>query len=286
MRHDQINSKLENKFLSCSLGPVQKGTCGLRCWFLPDSPISVDNINMLFSFDTTRPEQLDECITVVKSDRRTRVIRFQANGIPFIAKIFSMHRFKDSLRHRRYAFSELKNNIIARQRGINTPKCYTYFEKRFCGLVQQCGVIMETLVGYTELTHLMRSGKRTLFDAIPILKKLYCRGVNHIDMSPKNIFLRECDNHCVIIDWQYCSFYPPGNDLQLCLMAATFLLYNSVKSGDLMWHPWLKNLFEQCRPEITYDKMQKAVHVMQNRKIHWKVRLSLDVSGLGVDTIW
>jgi hypothetical protein len=278
-----MNAK--NEFLSRLFGPVRRSPTNLRYRILPDCPVSEDNINMLSSFDATK-QQPDKRIRVVKSDDQTHVIQFQANGMPFTAKIFSICRFKVSRRHRRYAFSELQNNTEARRRGINTPLCCAFFEKRSWGLVRQCGVIMETLVDYTELTHLLDSGKRTLFDVIPVIKELYQRGVNHIDVAPRNVFLRQRDNNYAVIDWQYCSFHQPRNDLHLCLTAAKFLNCNNIKSPDSRWQPWLKVLFEQCCPDISYDKLQKAVNIMQNRKLHLEARLGLDALGLGVDKIW
>jgi hypothetical protein len=278
-----MNAK--NELLSRLFGPARRSSTNLRYWLLPDCPVSEDDINMLSSFDAAK-QQPDERIRVVKSDDQTRVIQFQANGVPFTAKIFSIRRFKVSRRHRRYAFCELQNNTEARRRGINTPLCCAFFEKRSWGLVRQCGVIMETLADYTELTHLLDSGKRTLFDVILVIKELYQRGVNHIDVSPKNIFIREQDNHFAVIDWQYCSFLQSRNDLYLCLTAAKFLNYSNIKSPDLRWRQWLKALFEQCCPDISYDKLQKAVDIMQNRKLHLEARLGLDALGLGVDKIW
>jgi hypothetical protein len=278
-----VNAK--NEFLSRLFGSVRRSPTNLRYWLLPDCPVSADDINVFSSFDATK-QQPDGRIRVVKSDDQTRVIQFQANGVPLTAKIFSIRRFKVSRRHRRYAFSELQNNTEARRRGINTPLCCAYFEKRYCGLVQQCGVIMETLADYTELAHLLDSGKRTISDAIPVIKELYDRGVNHIDVSPKNVFMRQRDNHFAVIDWQYCTFHQPPNDIHLCLMANTFLRRNNIKSGDPRWHLWLREIFEQCRPAISYDKLQKAVDIMQNRKLHLEARLGLDASGLGVDTVW
>jgi len=278
-----VNAK--NKFLFYLFGPVRRGSSNLRYWLLPDCPVSANDINVLSSFDAAE-QRPDGRIRVVKSDDQTRLIQFQTNGVPLTVKIFSLRCLKDSLRHQRYAFSELQNNTEARRRGINTPLCFAYFEKRYCGLVRQCGVIMETLVGYTELAHLLDSGKRIPSDAIPVIKELYDRGVNHIDVSPKNLFLRERDNHFAVIDWQYCTFHQPPNDIHLCLMANTFLRRNNIKSGDPRWHLWLKKTFEQCRPAISYDKLHKAVDIMQNRKLHLEARLGLDASGLGVDTVW
>jgi hypothetical protein len=279
-----VNAK--NEFLSSLFGPVRRGPGHLRYWLLPDCTISADDINTLLSFDVEKPQKPDVRINVVKSDNRTRVLRFQSNGVPLTAKIFSIRRFRVSRRHRRYAFSELWNNTEARRRGINTPLCCAFFEKRSWGLVSQSGVIMETLVDYTELTHLLDSGKRTLFDVIAVIKELYQKGVNHIDVAPRNVFLRQRDNNYAVIDWQYCSFHRPRNDIHLCLMAAKFLNCNNIKSPDSRWQPWLKVLFEQCRPDISCDKLQKAVDIMQNRKLHLEARLELDALGLGVNNIW
>jgi hypothetical protein len=276
---------VKNEFLSRLFGPVRQSSANLRYWLGPDCPVSEGNIKMLSSFDASK-QQHDERIRVVKSDDKTRVIQFQANGVPFTAKIFSIRLFKDSRRHRRYAFSELQNNAEARRRGINTPLCCAFFENRSWGLVRQCGVIMETLADYEELTHLLDSGKRTLSDAIVVIKELYLRGVNHIDVAPRNVFFRRQDNNYAVIDWQYCSFHQPRNGLHLCLTAAKFLNCNNIKSPDPRWQPWLKTLFEQCCPDISYDKLQKAVDIMQNRKLHLEARLGLDASGLGVDKIW
>jgi hypothetical protein len=278
-------SGAKNEFLCRLFGSVRRNSANLRYWLLPDCPISESNINTLSSFDASK-QQPDERIRVVKSDDKMCVIQFQANGASFTAKIFSIRRFKDSRRHRRYAFTELQNNTEARRRGINTPLCCAFFEKHSWGLVRQSGVIMETLADYAELTHLLNSGKRTLSDVIPVIKELYLRGVNHIDVAPKNVFLRQRDNNYAVIDWQYCSFHRPRNNLHLCLTAAKFLNYNNIKSPDSRWQPWLKVLFEQCCPDISYDKLQKAVDIMQNRKLHLEARLGLDASGLGVDKIW
>ena len=69
-------------------------------------------------------------------------------------------------------------------------------------------------------------------------------------------------------------------------MAAKFLNCNNIKPTDPRWQSWLKTLFEQCCPDISYDKLRKAVDIMQNRKLHLEARLGLDASGLGVDKIW
>ena len=278
-----MNAK--NEFLSRLFGPARQSSANLRFWLLPDCPVSEGNIKMLSSFDTAK-QQPDGSIRVIKSDDKTRVIQFQADGAPFTAKIFPVRYFKVSRRHRRYAFSELQNSTEARRRGINTPLCCAFFEKRSWGLVRQCGVIMETLADYTELTHLLDSGKRTLSDVIGVIKELYQRGVNHIDVAPRNVFFRQRDNNYAVIDWQYCSFHQPRNDLHLCLTAAKFLNCNNIKSPDSRWQPWLKVLFEQCCPDISCDKLQTAVDIMQNRKLHLEARLGLDASGLGVDKIW
>jgi hypothetical protein len=133
-----------------SLYSSYKGPSGLRCLLRPNSPITPENIEQLH-LDNYGNNNNSSGIEILKSDRRTNIVKFYVNRTPFIAKIFLMHRFKDYLRHRRYAYAEFRNNLFASYLGLSVPLCYGYFEKRKLGLVRQSGVIMKLLSEYTEL---------------------------------------------------------------------------------------------------------------------------------------
>jgi hypothetical protein len=69
-------------------------------------------------------------------------------------------------------------------------------------------------------------------------------------------------------------------------MAAVFLCYNKLNCENPVWHLWLKALFDLCHPKISFDKMSQAVRIMRNRRLRRSDRLSLDISGLGLEEIW
>ena len=278
-----LNSKYE--FLSSLFGPAARGPYHLLYWLSPGFEILPTELNKLLSFDAgSRPVDSIIPLESDKTDKRNRVMRFKSNGISYIAKIFRMRNIKDCFKNKKFAFSELKNNHTAAMLGIVTPRCYAYFEQRPMGIIRQTGLIMEDLNDFTEFRHLLSCGKLTIFDVIPVINELFHKGVNHIDFSPKNILYRPGDKRYAIIDWQYCSFYPSSNDLQLCLAAAMF--YNKLNSEDALCRRWLEILYNQCRPGITFDKMQRAVSAMQNRRLTRTARLNLDVSGLGLEGVW
>ena len=281
----------KNEFLSSLFGNVAAGPCGLRYWLLPGCGTEAADLNMLLSFDFDRP--MPDSITAIfkgSLSKRTRVVRFQSGGVSYIAKIFRPYHIRNLIRdhitHKRYIFSELKNNVLAASRGISTPRLYAYFEQTFLGLVRQTGIVMEDLKDHTLLRDLLNCGKRTIFDTLPVLEKLFRKGIYHIDLNTKNILLRESDNHWTLIDWPYCSFHPQLNDLQLLFMAATMLRSAKIDPADPQWLTWNKALYAQCCLKVSFDKMLKAVQIMQSRKPSKSPRMSLDISQLGLDGVW
>jgi hypothetical protein len=226
-----------------------------------------------------------ESVEIIKTSKSSRIVRLCFNQKSVILKIFRRHKFKDKLRRRPTGLTEYQNLIEAAKRNVRTPECYLYFEKRYWGILKYSGIVMEDMRNYTEFEKLYASGQCTYFDVIPLLKELYMRGVNHIDFSPRNIFFNRYDKSFAVIDWQYSSFYPMANPISFCLMAATFLHYIGVRKGMGVWKQWLDALRAECKPDISADNLYNAVEIMQNRKLHWKSRLSLDIGGLGLESI-
>jgi tRNA A-37 threonylcarbamoyl transferase component Bud32 len=257
----------------------------LQCQYQPIGEPLKKPIEDFLHRNIDSPQDSDT-LKIIKSNHHTQVLRININQTSLIVKSFKMRRLRDSLQHSRRALAEHNNNLEAAKRGIRTPHLYAYFEKRRFGLVKRCGVVMEDVCDYTELRKLVLSGRRSCFDAIAILKELYLRGISHIDTSPNNILINNQNGSFAIIDWQYCSFYPQANDLSLCMMAAVFLRYTWMRPEDLLWEQWIEELFNTCRPAISLEKMKKSVGIMQNRKLHWTARLSLDFCGLGLEKLW
>lgn len=281
----------KNKFLSSLFGNVRKGPLGLRYWISSDCDIQPADLNMLLSFDFDKPKP-ESITTVFKGSliKRTRVMRFQSGGVSYIAKIFRPYHIgnliRNHIRHKRYIFAELKNNTQAASLGISTPKVFAYFEQTLFGLVRQAGIVMEDLSSHTSLKDMLTNGKRTIFDALPVLEKLFSKGIYHIDLNTKNILLSESGNDWTLIDWQSCSFHPQLSDLQLLFMAATVLRSAKIDPSDPQWLMWLKTLYAKCGIKAGFDKSIKAVRIMQSKKPSKNPRMSLDISQLGLDGVW
>lgn len=225
-------------------------------------------------------------LEIIRTSKSSRIVRLWLNQKSVILKIFHRHKFKDKLRGRPTGPTEYRNLIEAAKRNIRTPKCYMYFEKKYCGFLKYSGIVMEDIRDYTEFSKLYANGQSTYFDVIPLLNELYVHGVNHSDFSPRNVFLNVRNKGFTVIDWQYCSFYPKTSSVSLCMMAATFLRYMGVYADTGIWRQWLDELREQCGPDISADKLYDAVRIMQNKKLHWKSRLGLDICGLGLESVW
>jgi len=244
-------------------------------------------VDELFDSGMVLYRQNNDADDVLKIDRRTCVTHVMAHDFPVIIKTYRMNRFKDSLHHKRYAFSEFQNNLKAAQRGIPVPKCYAYFEKREYGLVKQCGVVMQAIDELTPFKVLLDAGEASQFDIIPLMKKLYESGVNHYDLSPSNIFYRAGTSDFSVIDWQYSSFFSPRQDLQMCLTAAIFLHYTNTNPLSAVGTEWLSVLYKTCAPGISFELMTSAVYAMRDRhKLHWRDGLKLDADKLGLKNIW
>jgi len=233
-------------------------------------------------------EQLDASkYEALRVTGRSSVYRAAYGEASLIVKIYTMHRFKDSVHHKRYGWAEWHNNTRARGHGIRTPQPYVYFESRGWGLVRQCGVIMEDLQkDFAPLKQQVQDKQREHGAAISVLKELYRRGVNHCDLSPSNIFFSKRSDDFSVIDWQYSSFFPRPNALSLCMMAATYLRYIQAARTEALWQNFVMELYEQCRPEIAVEKMKAAIDKMQHTDLHWKARVYLKVKELGLCDLW
>jgi tRNA A-37 threonylcarbamoyl transferase component Bud32 len=257
-------------------------------WWLrhrrPECPIPMDYIDVFLKGDMENIRQ-SESVEIIKTSKSSRIVRLRHDKKSVIVKIFHRHKFKDKLRGRPSGLAEYRNLTEAAKRKIGTPDCYLYFEKRYLGILKYRGIVMEDMRDYKEFEKLYADGQCTYFDVIPLIHKLYANGVNHIDFSPRNVFINANKSDFAVIDWQYSSFYPMPDPVSLCMMAAVFLRYAGIQKEAAIWGQWLNELHRQCRPNISAQKLHSAVAVMQNRKLHWKSRLRLDIRELGIEPI-
>ena len=272
----------KKKFLSSQFGKVHKIPNG-RYWISPDCKTDAVDFHTLLTYDFDKP--LPDCIKTIfkgKLNQRIRVMRFQANGDSYVAKIFRPYRLRNLIRnhiiHKRYTFTEMKNTFQAAKLDISVPRVYAYFEQTIFGLVRQSGIILQDIHDHTPLKELLISGKRTISDCLPVYKELFHKGVYYMDSNTKNLMLRQSDNHFTIIDWQNSIFYPKINYLQFCYMAAKMFRCAKVTPESDQGQSWLKAIHKQCGFTISFDKMLKTTQKMQGMKIHIAAKITPDMA--------
>ncbi|MBQ11642.1 MAG: lipopolysaccharide core heptose(I) kinase RfaP [Planctomyces sp.] len=239
-----------------------------------NSPVPLTDERVLGLLETAEnPRGAD--VTVLKSGCRRSVFSLELDGEAVVVKSFPLGRTRKRLRWKRYALAEWTNNFRARERGISTPECYGVFVTRRVGLVVNCGVVMQDLSGWRKL-QLRTSDPDELRRAIPVLVELFRAGVNHIDISPENILIDPTTGNHVIIDWQYCSFHEPENDVQLVLQAAHFLKGAGLEVGTNGWIDWVRLLHRASGVNKPLETLWQAIAKVQPLKIRISDRIELE----------
>ncbi len=220
--------------------------------------------------------RIDSNIKILKLDTRRCILLVDTNQGPLVVKSFPFTRIKEKLKYKKYGLAEINNNAKARQLGIKTPEYYAYFESRRFGLVSINGCIMSFLTAHTSLEELCKNSADQLDLAIPVLTELFHTGVNHIDLSPANIFFTQDNTNYSIIDWQYCSFHTPNDPLQLAVQTAHFLR-GITADAPLGWQSqWLDKLYIASNIDISKRRFMAAISTLQGTKLSIKKRLELD----------
>ena len=240
-----------------------------------DSPVPMVDERLLESLENADNPQ-GTGVTIMKRGCRRSVFSLALGGEAVVIKSFPLDRTRKRLRWKQYATAEWSNNRRARERGIPTPECFAMFVTRRCGLVSNCGVVMQHLRGWQKLPSRAEDDHGELRRAIPALVELYHAGVNHVDISPENILIDPTTGQHAIIDWQYCTFHEPRNDLQLVLQAAHFLKRAGMLVGSRGWIDWIATLHRASETERSLEALRDAIGQVQPLKIRIPDRMALE----------
>ena len=132
---------------------------------------------------------------------------------------------------------------------------------------------MQKLQDYTELTQLCKTDQSQLFRAVGVLISLYAKGVDHLDVSPSNVFYQNRSGRPVIIDWQYCRFHAPRSDFQLVVQAAHFLYFAALDPRVPLWTDWIGELHRQSGTRMPLGDLRDAIHNRQKNRLRVGDRL-------------
>jgi hypothetical protein len=251
-------------------------TNNLTIWYYPEQKWLISDpsiINSLVHCGSSHPKPR---VQLLKSGLRRNVVRIDTRETSLVIKSFPFTRLREKFKYKKYGLAEITNNMKARQLGIPTPRYYAYYESRQYGLVTANGCIMNFLYEYMPLEKLYKQDKQLIYMAIPVLVELFNTGVNHIDISPANIFFSDDKTDFKIIDWQYCSFHTPNDPLQLAVQAAHFLRGTDTGLDSDLQTEWLDQLYQSSNPEIPKSSFMAAVSSMKNIKLSIKDRLALN----------
>ncbi len=244
-----------------------------RCSSIITNPVVIDSISQC---GNNHP---NHNVKVLKLGTRRCIISIDTDDGPLVIKSFPLTTLREKFKYKKYGLAEITHNKKASLLGIPTPKYYAYFESRRFGLVDINGCVMEHLTNYSPLEEIRMEKPETYALAIPTLANLFSTGVNHIDISPSNIFYSEDLTDFRIIDWQYCSFCRPRNPLQLATQAAHFLRGITPALDPGIQSEWLDQLYQATSPDIPKQAFISAVTSLQANKISIKDRLTLNIDG-------
>ena len=269
---------MNSKILSTWNFQKRYGRGGLIYWTAPDCPIDL-NPEVLHRHKFNWGDQTAKDISVLKRDKRTSVARVDLGGQVVLFKCFRLKTLRDKRKYNRFALPEIINSLEARARGISAPACYGYFEIRplWLGGISYCGALVEFIDNLMEMKEFYGSPEKCFPEIIPILVQLYQTGVNHCDISPRNVLINPQTRAQVIVDWQYCSFVAPGNDVQLILHMVKYLRYAQLSVREALVRNWIAALLQACDSAMSVDKFQLCVATLEGKKISLHERLSLKV---------
>ena len=227
-------------------------------------------------------------VEILKQSDRRSVLRIKALSPEYsslIVKGFPLRKIESKWKYKKYGLAEFENYQQAAQRQIPAPKCHGYFEVRGFGLVRANGVILEDLDHHQSLARRAETNADKRMEiflrAIPLLKLLFEKGVNHIDVSAQNLMERPEGSDLRLIDWQYCAFVPPRQTAQLLVHAAHFLKYANVPAASPEGRFWLETLLSESGGPMSQDQFVANVATLQNGpKLSSETRLKLDLQFL------
>ena len=271
-------------FLKC------RSSRGLTYWCREDSPVKISE-ELLWAnlFNLESHGRAD--VLMYKEDKRRSVSKVEVNGVDLVFKNFKLSTLRDKCKQRRFALSEVYNNLKGERAGLAVPKCYGFFEIRplRMGPVRYCGVVMECLSDYVLMGDYYDSMENILKASIPVLEMLYVCGVNYADMSPRNLLIHPETKAVVIIDWQYSKPHFPEDDIQLIAQAAQFWNAVNVRRFVEMFPQrelrdrWLCELHKCCGVTMPLELFVRNISRLEGKKIHLASRLSLNCKRLGIE---
>lgn len=159
-----------------------------------------------------------------------RLVFQQETSVPefqrVVVKAFPLDTLRHRWRHAKYGRAEATNLLAARKRGLPVPRIFAFGWQRRWGLVAWNALIMELVDGRPMKEHLVNADevakRELLWRVLPLFRRVYELGCNHIDLGPHAILLGRSPAEDCLIDFQYCRFLPQPDPKTFAAQAGYF----------------------------------------------------------------
>lgn len=218
------------------------------------------------------PERIPAACLFKQGERRL-IFRLEESGARApgaVVKSFPLTHLRHRWKHQKYAPGEVSNLFEARRRGLPVPRVFGLGLRRRFGLVSWNAAVVELMPGRPLKELLAKADETTqralLRRVLPLFKRVYEAGCNHIDFGPHAILLEDAKGDC-LIDFQYCRFLPEPAPKTFAAVSGYFawcLTTHWNLTPPAVVHEW----FDELLDFAALGDRQALRDIFQHRMVH------------------
>ena len=187
-----------------------------------------------------------------------------------VVKSFPLTHLRHRWNHQKYAPTEARNLLVAKQRGLPVPAVFACGARRRLGLVSWNAVLVELMPGRPLKELLSNADENTqrilLQRVLPLFKKMYETACNHIDFGPHAILMDDARGDS-LIDFQYCRFLDRASPQTFAALAGYFgwcLTTHWNLTPPKIVHEW----FELLLDFVSLNEREALAEIFRHRLVH------------------
>lgn len=208
---------------------------------------------------------------LLKRATRRLIFKHVFCGSTVVVKAFPLQLLRHKLKYKKYAYAEAANLTKAKALGLPVPKVLGYKEHRRWGLVQWNAVLMEYFAYPTLGQCLQQTSDETLqwqylLRTLPLFKKFYQAGCNHLDFKPDSILVSSDERSDVLIDFQYVVFLSNPNPEVLVMQVAHFAWEASIRHSYVS-EELIKAWFEALLSHLDFPQDQRLWRIFNSARV-------------------
>ncbi len=219
-----------------------------------------------------RPEQIPPGDLLKRGERRLvfRLAQAHSEHPSVVVKSFPLALLRHRLKHQKYAPTEAGNLLVAKRRGLPVPAVFACGIRRRFGLVSWNAVLVELMPGRPLKELLSKADaavqRELLWRVLPLFRKIYETGCNHIDFGPHAILMDDARGDS-LIDFQYCRFLDQPSPRTFAALAGYFgwcLTTHWNLTPPKLVHEW----FEALLDFVGLGEREGLGEIFRHRLVH------------------